>query len=1543
MPTKFETILQTHSPKRSSVQPDSYFESDDDVNYLAEAIKKQESGGNYTARSKDGSFGAYQFLKSTWDGTAPKFGVKSQWQKATPQEQDRVAKLQIKEWKDKGLTPAQIAAKWNSGSEFGWENKRGVNSAGVKYDVPAYVNSVLANFKRTGQLPKYQKSTIDPNLKISAPTGKSVSLAELPEGVRQKAQAETRESQIAASGKSENFFSMLARAPFKAAQAVALDYMNPEGGSQFTPQTQFEKLLFGENTIKSASLQYNEANQTLESGGYGKLAPGIAGVAAFGGIIMDLTPFGGSRKKLAEQLAKETSEDIIIQILKKSKIADDVIKNYADDFVRANTPEAVETVFKNIDEIKRVSNNLLKNNPGITRTDAEAMARDVIRSRQFNTLDPLAQEARKYKSAEEFESAVLGGKIPESRLKEMGFEVVSNGRIRSPQGMELTDIYNQATKNTQKSVKEIGQSRITDINKFEKAIGLSDEASKLEAAAQSKVIKNEEAILEAYRKKYGKVVNVDEFRKEFIKEGYNGINSPAVQEPASYLGKRMWVKNLSENPGSLATLYAGGGGVGKSSAIKNLPELATTIEKSAAILDGNLSKMSSAIQRIEEAKAFGKKPNFIYVYRNPVDAFENGVVKRMIENEEEMGRLVPISALVENHTGSLETIKQLYNDLPEDLRDAFTFINNADPRGPKFARLMDFDEVSAIKYPSDLRERLVKKADELYRNGTIDAAQFEGYTGLKAVKREGILPTGRLSAKAEKGRALAAPVSQTARLAQKEAATDFSKVSSYLDDTTKLKTSQRLINLDNLNISSGGKKIIEEEFAGLGDHLGKTVGSKLTNKEAMELAEKTAEVLKSGATRSQTLKWESGLLKLRQRMADAAESGQVTEQFIQDLVQVKEIGTDIGRKLQSFSIAADPKKVTAKQFVLEEVLKFTDNIDEVIKASKGVDFNNLTEASSFYREFIKPKTSEWVDLIRYNSMLSSPLTHLVNTFSNIANTVVARPLTKLIAGGVDMLSSLATGQARKQFSGEAGAYLAGYIKNVQEGFDRFLGVWKGTREFTHLDLRRQLPLATKGPASVVEKILNPPMKMLEATDQFFTALAEGGETAALSLRQSKGVVVKNAEELAEQGARYSLFRQELFKEGQGMVLDAIDVMTSKVLSLRNSENPFVSTVAKFTVPFVSTPMNIFKQGIEYSPAGFLTLMKNTNKTEQLAKAVIGTGVAVAAGTLIASNRMTWGEPKAEAERNAWRENGQQSYSVKIGDRWYSYQKLPPFLSFPLSMIAATHDAVKNKKMTDNTAELVLTSFAKYSEFLADQSYFKSIGDFFDALSGNETAISRLIGNYPQQLVPFRALGGWMARLSDGTQRQINNQAGFIDKQVQLLMMNIPFVSQYVPPRLGTDGQPIPARDQVINAFSPVRTSKQSDEEARRMQNIEELKQIKSQATQESQLLKEEAITLDAELSELSKEEAMARASQVKKDNPKLYDKLKDVVEERKLGLTYEDKKIKALGVENGDRAEFIKKQLDNLETNEERAKLWEEYKRKKLISEQVAKQLKKLK
>jgi hypothetical protein len=114
---------------------------------LAQAIRKTESNDNFNAKGKSGESGAYQWMPTTWQAHAKEV-LGDPNAPMTPSNQNAVAYTIIKGWKDKGLNPAQIAAKWNSGSHVGWENKVGTNSQGVSYNVPAYVKSVTDTYQQ---------------------------------------------------------------------------------------------------------------------------------------------------------------------------------------------------------------------------------------------------------------------------------------------------------------------------------------------------------------------------------------------------------------------------------------------------------------------------------------------------------------------------------------------------------------------------------------------------------------------------------------------------------------------------------------------------------------------------------------------------------------------------------------------------------------------------------------------------------------------------------------------------------------------------------------------------------------------------------------------------------------------------------------------------------------------------------------------------------------------------------------------------------------------------------------------------------------------------------------------------------------------------------------------------------------------------------------------------------------------------------------------------------------------------------------------------
>jgi len=116
---------------------------------LAKAIRRAETGGladPYNARGASGETGAYQFMPETWKQWSTQY-LQQPNAEYTVENQNKVAYSRIKELKDQGYNPAQIASMWNSGKAEAYkEGFKGTNKQGVAYDVPAYVEKVSRHY-----------------------------------------------------------------------------------------------------------------------------------------------------------------------------------------------------------------------------------------------------------------------------------------------------------------------------------------------------------------------------------------------------------------------------------------------------------------------------------------------------------------------------------------------------------------------------------------------------------------------------------------------------------------------------------------------------------------------------------------------------------------------------------------------------------------------------------------------------------------------------------------------------------------------------------------------------------------------------------------------------------------------------------------------------------------------------------------------------------------------------------------------------------------------------------------------------------------------------------------------------------------------------------------------------------------------------------------------------------------------------------------------------------------------------------------------------
>ena len=127
---------------------------------MQRAIRQHESGNRQVLPGEGAELGGaslYQYTKGTWSSVAKKYLGDANAPMSVANE-NKATYLRIKDWRDKGMKPEQIASMWNAGEgkpNAYAEGMSGVNKYGVKYDVPAYVNRVMNTFKTAAE--EYKK------------------------------------------------------------------------------------------------------------------------------------------------------------------------------------------------------------------------------------------------------------------------------------------------------------------------------------------------------------------------------------------------------------------------------------------------------------------------------------------------------------------------------------------------------------------------------------------------------------------------------------------------------------------------------------------------------------------------------------------------------------------------------------------------------------------------------------------------------------------------------------------------------------------------------------------------------------------------------------------------------------------------------------------------------------------------------------------------------------------------------------------------------------------------------------------------------------------------------------------------------------------------------------------------------------------------------------------------------------------------------------------------------------------------------------------
>jgi hypothetical protein len=347
----------------------------------------------------------------------------------------------------------------------------------------------------------------------------------------------------------------------------------------------------------------------------------------------------------------------------------------------------------------------------------------------------------------------------------------------------------------------------------------------------------------------------------------------------------------------------------------------------------------------------------------------------------------------------------------------------------------------------------------------------------------------------------------------------------------------------------------------------------------------------------------------------------------------------------------------------------------------------------------------------------------VNIMSNTLTSLGQLP-EHAAAAGVGTIRKMlpSQGETDRVLFSELGARATGLLTGTREGLAEAWRVFR-TGEPTDLTskVEAQAQRAISGKKSELIRI---PTRALASEDELFKAMARRMELGGLAVRQARKEGLsgnagrQRAAELmanptddmlakALDYGRYLTFQRDLGPIGQG-----VSRMTQ------------AAPILKLILPFVKTPTNLLKFTLERSPLA--PLLKEwradwtaggARKDLAVARVMVGTGLMSYVTQLVGEGKLTGGGPADERAEGMLRADGWQPYSVRIGDKYYSYQRLDPFAStIGIAADLADLQTHMTDKQRNETAGLLVAATLKN---LSGKTWLSGLTDVIEAVNEPE--------------------------------------------------------------------------------------------------------------------------------------------------------------------------------------------------------------------------------
>jgi hypothetical protein len=480
--------------------------------------------------------------------------------------------------------------------------------------------------------------------------------------------------------------------------------------------------------------------------------------------------------------------------------------------------------------------------------------------------------------------------------------------------------------------------------------------------------------------------------------------------------------------------------------------------------------------------------------------------------------------------------------------------------------------------------------------------------------------------------------------------------------------------------------------------------------------------------------------------------------------------------------------------VQKEILR---RMAEVQKLPEGTERDKGTlEVLNYIADQLPLSPLDWFDAYRYQNMLSNPRSHERNIWGNLLNVFATEPASLAMKSGFDLFSNIQNPEARDAKFSQIPTYYKDALMNIPNAFiaaketfrngyvaDKILDIGNTTSQIEALR-RTKLP-----------KYLTVVTRFLESQDRFFSVLIGQGEKMRL---MRNGVGEADATARATKLAEEYLYREKLdpSDKSKPYFVGALDGLGQGINYLRKI--PRIGKGLSWFVPFVTTPINVAKMGVKFSPLGFVggkDMYSSPNAKTTIANATLGSIMTGVGATMAMQGLTSWAAPKDKKERELFYASGRKPYSVKIGDKWVPMAYFGPF-GLSLALPAAVKHFQEDTKtaLTDGEIEQVKDAILSTSGFITSQTPLSSVDGFFKTIGGDDDyTIDKVTGYVTSQAIPLAGMVRYINTILDPVYRK---SKGYVES----IESGIPELSKELDPIKTPDGKD--AEREPTNALLP---------------------------------------------------------------------------------------------------------------------------------------------